>query len=82
MSGIYYRVPTLIAIAICLLIVRAGAIALMMTGMSFDKARFQALTAFSGTGFTTREAEWMAANMEDDFLVIYGKLGDLAEHVG
>ena len=33
MSGIYYLVPTLIAIAVSLLIVRAGAIALMMTAM-------------------------------------------------
>jgi hypothetical protein len=62
MSGIYYLVPTLIAIVISMLIVRAGAIALMMTGMSFDKAKFQALSAFSGTGFTTREAERVVNN--------------------
>lgn len=57
MGWIYFLVPTLIAISVSLLVVRAGAIALMMTGMSFDKAKFQALSAFSGTGFTTREAE-------------------------
>lgn len=57
MNAIYLLVPTLIAISVSLLIVRAGAIALMMTGMSFEKAKFQALSAFSGTGFTTREAE-------------------------
>jgi len=57
MNGIYLLVPTLIAVAISLLIVRAGAIALSMTGMNFEKAKFQALSAFSGTGFTTREAE-------------------------
>lgn len=34
----------------------------MMTGMSFDKAKFQALSAFSGTGFTTREAERVVNN--------------------
>jgi len=39
------------------LIVRAGSIALMMTGLEEKRARFQALSAFSGTGFTTREAE-------------------------
>ena len=39
------------------LIVRIGAIALEMTGMERGRARFQALSAFSGTGFTTREAE-------------------------
>jgi hypothetical protein len=29
----------------------------MMTGLEKSRARFQALSAFSGTGFTTREAE-------------------------
>jgi len=62
MTGIYYLVPTLVAIVISMLIVRAGAIALMMTGMSYDKAKFQALSAFSGTGFTTREAERVVNN--------------------
>lgn len=62
MSSIYYLVPTLIAIVISLLIVRAGAIALMMTGMNFEKAKFQSLSAFSGTGYTTREAERIVNN--------------------
>ena len=39
------------------LIVRIGAIALTMTGLSDEVARFQALSAFSGAGFTTGEAE-------------------------
>jgi Trk-type K+ transport system membrane component len=39
------------------LIVRAASIALMMTGMNQKRARFQALSAFTGTGFTTKEAE-------------------------
>jgi hypothetical protein len=37
--------------------VRGASIALMMTGLEKHKARFQALSAFSGTGFTTKEAE-------------------------
>lgn len=37
--------------------VRAGAVALELTGMSPDKARFQALSAFTNTGFTTTDAE-------------------------
>lgn len=57
MQGIYYVVPAAIAILVSLLVVRGAAIALMMTGMDRDRARFQALSAFSGTGFTTREAE-------------------------
>jgi Trk K+ transport system NAD-binding subunit len=62
MSNLYLIVPTLITIMISMLIVRAGAIALMMTGMNFEKAKFQALSAFSGTGFTTREAERVVNN--------------------
>ncbi|MGD2245176.1 MAG: TrkA C-terminal domain-containing protein [Candidatus Aminicenantes bacterium] len=57
MSSLYFLAPTLIAIFISFLVVRAAAVALMMTGMEWKKARFQALSAFSGTGFTTREAE-------------------------
>jgi hypothetical protein len=79
MSGIYYLVPTLIAIVISMLIVRAGAIALMMTGMSFDKAKFQALSAFSGTGFTTHEAERVVNNAQRrkivSWLMILGNAG-------
>jgi K+/H+ antiporter YhaU regulatory subunit KhtT len=47
----------IVFIYISYLIVRVGAIALEMTGMDRAKARFQALSAFTGTGFTTREAE-------------------------
>jgi hypothetical protein len=47
----------IIFICISYLIVRIGAISLEMTGMERSRARFQALSAFSGTGFTTREAE-------------------------
>jgi hypothetical protein len=46
-------------IVVSYLIIRAAAIALMMTGMEEQRARFQALSAFSGTGFTTREAEFV-----------------------
>ena len=37
---------------------RVGAIALELTGMPDEQAGFQALSAFSGVGFTTREAEF------------------------
>lgn len=57
MSSLYFLAPTLFAIFISFLVVRAAAVALMMTGMEWKRARFQALSAFSGTGFTTREAE-------------------------
>ena len=57
MDGFYFLLPTLLVIFVSFLVVRAAAIALMMTGMTEKKARFQALSAFSGTGFTTKEAE-------------------------
>ncbi len=59
MGGIYLLLPTLLVILFSFLIVRAASIALMMTGMDEKRARFQALSAFSGTGFTTREAEFV-----------------------
>jgi hypothetical protein len=44
-------------LAIWLLVLWLGSIALEATGMRRGQARFQALSALSGTGFTTREAE-------------------------
>jgi len=62
MNGIYFLVPPLLVVFVSFLIVRAAAIALMMTGMDENRARFQALSAFSGTGFTTKEAESVVNN--------------------
>ena len=59
MRGIYFLLPTLLVILISFLIVRATAIALMMTGMDSKRTLFKALSAFSGTGFTTKEAEFV-----------------------
>jgi len=47
----------LIVIAISMLITRLAALALALTGMSKESATFQARSALSGVGFTTREAE-------------------------
>ncbi len=57
MTGLYLILPTLLAIFVSFLVVRAAAIALMMTGLDKDRAVFQALSSFTGTGFTTKEAE-------------------------
>ena len=57
MSSLAFLIPTLLAIMVSFLVVRAASIALMMTGLEKKKARFQALSAFSGTGFTTKESE-------------------------
>ena len=50
-------VVMLIFLAAWVLVFWLGSIALETTGMERSKARFQALSALSGTGFTTREAE-------------------------
>jgi len=47
----------LITILVSFIVVQIGGLALELTGIEPDIARFQALSAFSGTGFTTREAE-------------------------
>jgi hypothetical protein len=47
----------LVTILISFIVVRVGGLALQLTGMESDVARFQALSAFTGTGFTTTEAE-------------------------
>jgi NhaP-type Na+/H+ and K+/H+ antiporter len=46
-----------IVVLVSLLITRVGTIALSLTGMSTESARFQARSAFFGVGFTTMEAE-------------------------
>ncbi len=57
MGGLYFLLPTLLIVFVSFLIVKAATIALMMTGLEGRKAQFQALSAFTGTGFTTKEAE-------------------------
>jgi hypothetical protein len=47
----------LVAIFVSFIVVRIGGLALQLTGIETDVARFQALSAFTGTGFTTTEAE-------------------------
>ena len=47
----------LATLVLSLTITRVGAVALMLTGISAESARFQARSAFSGVGFTTAEAE-------------------------
>jgi hypothetical protein len=60
-----FAVISLLAIlSLSMLVVRIGAVALMMTGLSRDAASFQALSAFSGAGFTTAESELAVATPE------------------
>ena len=47
----------LVVVLVSLLITRVATVALTLTGMSRESARFQARSALSGVGFTTSEAE-------------------------
>jgi hypothetical protein len=47
----------LLALTISLIVIRVGTMALMLTGLSRESARFQAHSAFTGVGFTTKESE-------------------------
>ena len=46
-----------VLLSLSVLIIRVASVALRLTGLSEGTARFQALSAFTGTGFTTVEAE-------------------------
>jgi hypothetical protein len=52
----------LLTLVASFIIVRVGAIAFQLTGLDWSLAKFQALSCFSGTGFTTREAELVVGN--------------------
>jgi hypothetical protein len=47
----------IIVLTASFIIVRIGAIAFQLTGLEWSLAKFQSLSCFSGTGFTTKEAE-------------------------
>jgi len=69
----------LITILVSFIVVRIGAFALQLTGIEPEVARFQALSAFSGTGFTTREAERVIGHRDRrrivTILIILGNAG-------
>jgi MFS family permease len=69
----------LVFILISFIVVRMGAFALQMTGMGPEVAAFQALSAFSGTGFTTSETERVVRNRARrriiTILIILGNAG-------
>src|SRR4051812_19806977 len=50
-------ISVLVIVFMSLLITRVATVALSLTGMSRESARFQARSALSGVGFTTSEAE-------------------------
>ena len=46
-----------VLLSVSIFIVRVASVAMRLTGLDDSTARFQALSAFSGTGFTTNETE-------------------------
>lgn len=57
MTGMIGIVALLTVLFLSLMITRLAAVALRLTGLSSDAASFQARSAFTGVGYTTREAE-------------------------
>jgi hypothetical protein len=57
MIGIVGIIALLTVLGLSLVVTRIATIALSLTGLSHEAARFQARSAFTGTGFTTKEAE-------------------------
>ncbi|MBU0672629.1 MAG: hypothetical protein KJ732_06350, partial [Candidatus Margulisbacteria bacterium] len=66
-------------IVVSFLAVRIGAAAFELTGMERDQSRFQSLSCFSGTGFTTSEAELITSHPQRrkiaGYLMILGNAG-------
>ena len=79
MTGLYLLLPLLLTILLSFVVVRGGAIALRMTGIDRASANFQALSAFTRAGFTTREAELVVDNPRRrriiTWLIILGNAG-------
>ena len=77
--GLIFVIPVIIIIVISAFIVKISAVALNLTGLSEKQAFFQALSAFTGTGFTTRDSELVVQNEIRRkivmFLMIMGNAG-------
>ncbi len=57
MTSLIPVATVLLVLSLSWLIVRVATVALTLTGLSKDLAHFQALSAFTGSGFTTKESE-------------------------
>ena len=66
-------------ITVSFIVVRIGAIAFQLTGLEWSVAKFQALSCFSSTGFTTSEAELIVTNRQRrriaSILIVLGHAG-------
>ena len=72
-------IPVVIVVVIFFFIVRVATVILKLTGMDEGTARFQAISAFTGTGFTTAAAETILddklRSKTVSVLMVLGKVG-------
>ncbi|MHC4432597.1 MAG: cation:proton antiporter regulatory subunit [Planctomycetota bacterium] len=68
-----------ITIFVSFIVVRIGAIAFQLTGLEWSLAKFQSLSCFTGTGFTTQESELITSDRQRrriaSFLMVLGNAG-------
>jgi len=66
-------------VVVAYFVVKIGAAAFELTGLDPEQSNFQSVSAFTGTGFTTREAELIASHKERrkiaSVLMILGNAG-------
>jgi len=69
----------LVILTVSFIVVRIGAIAFELTGLEWSLAKFQALSCFTGTGFTTKEAELITGHPQRrriaSVLIVLGHAG-------
>jgi len=69
----------ILTLVVSFIVVRIGAIAFQLTGLEWSLAKFQAISCFTGTGFTTREAELITGNKQRrqiaSVLIVLGNAG-------
>lgn len=79
MNFLFSLIALFFIAGVAFLIVRIGAIALMMTGLPRETANFQAISAFFGVGFTTEESELVVTHSVrrkiTQHLIVAGNLG-------
>ncbi|MFH1837676.1 MAG: TrkA C-terminal domain-containing protein [Candidatus Omnitrophota bacterium] len=77
--NLIFVIPVVAIIVISTFIVKIASVALNLTGLDEKRAFFQALSAFTGTGFTTRDSELVVNNDTRRriimFLMILGNAG-------
>ncbi len=64
-------ISLLVVLIISMVFTRVGQMALMLTGVSKDVAKFQARSAFTGVGYTTKEAETILEHPVRRNIVLY-----------